>query len=142
MMLRRWCYISCTGVPAAYEPGQFYKRELPCILKLVEENKLRVDCIVIDGYVFLDGCGKAGLGKHLYDALSGKVPVIGVAKNRFKDIGSEYEVRRGSSNRPLYITAAGIELDTAKELIRTMHGNYRVPTLLKRADQVARGIRC
>ena len=134
--------VSCIGVPAAYQPGQFYQRELPCILKLIGEHNLRFECIVVDGYVYLDGSGTAGLGKRLYDALGSGIPVIGVAKNRFKAIGPECEVYRGRSSRPLYVTAAGMELDKAKELIRTMHGNYRQPTLLKRTDHVSRAFRC
>jgi deoxyribonuclease V len=135
-------FVSFTEVPAAYEPGQFYKRELPCILKLIQENKLHPECIIVDGFVYLDGFSKAGLGKHLYDALGGKVPVIGVAKNHFRGIGSEYEIHRGTSNKPLYVTAAGIDLNKAKEYIRSMHGKYRQPTLLKRVDQVCRGVQC
>lgn len=52
-----------------YLPGQFYQRELPCIFKLLNEHSLRPEYIVVDGYVYLDGCSKPGLGKHLYDAL-------------------------------------------------------------------------
>ncbi len=127
-------------VPDAYQPGQFYKRELPCILKLIAENELHLECIIVDGFVFLDGSTRAGLGKHLYDALSGKVPVIGVAKNPFKGIGSEYQIFRGTSKKPLYVTAVGIDLKTAKEYIRSMHGKYRQPTLLKRVDHVTKAI--
>jgi len=123
---------------ADYQPGQFYKRELPCILKLIEENELQPECIVVDGLVYLDDSCKAGLGKHLFDALGGKVPVIGVAKKLFKGISSHYEIYRGTSNKPLYVTAAGIELNQAKEYIRSMHGKYRQPALLKRVDQVCR----
>jgi deoxyribonuclease V len=130
--------VSFMEVPADYQPGQFYKRELPCILKLIEENELSPECIVVDGFVYLDGYSKPGLGKYLFDALGGRTPVIGVAKSRFKDIGAEYELYRGASNRPLYVTAEGIELDRAKAYIRSMHGKYRQPTLLKRVDQLCR----
>ena len=91
-----------------YIPGQFYLRELPCILRLIEEHKLKPEYVVIDGFVFLDGESKPGLGKYLYDALNQKVAVIGVA------------------------------LDDTKTFIRSMHGDYRVPTLLKRVDQLCR----
>lgn len=125
-------------VPAEYQPGEFYKRELPCILKLIEENDLRPECIVVDGFVYLDGARRPGLGKHLYDALHGKAAVIGVAKTAFLGIGPEYEVFRGGSRKPLYVTAVGMELDYAKELIRSMHGEHRIPTLLKRVDLKSR----
>ena len=38
---------------AEYESGQFYKRELPCILALLDVVKENVEFIVIDGYVYL-----------------------------------------------------------------------------------------
>lgn len=130
--------ISFAEVPAEYEPGQFYKRELPCILKLLREHDLKPDCIVVDGFVYLDGKTLPGLGKHLFDALGGKVPVIGVAKKQYKGIGAEYEIYRGTSGKPLYITAAGMELEEAQAYIGNMYGTHRIPALLKRADQLAR----
>ena len=126
---------SVEGV-AEYQPGQFYKRELPCILKLIKEHDLQPECIVVDGLVYLDGISRAGLGRHLYDALRGKVAVIGVAKKPFQGIGTQHEMYRGTSKKPLFITAVGIELSQAKENVRIMHGKYRQPTLLKRVDQV------
>ena len=48
-------------------------------------------------------------------------------------------VLRGDSSRPLFVTAAGMNPHGAAELVRGMHGPHRVPTLLKRADQLARG---
>ena len=121
-----------------YKPGEFYKRELPCILKLLEDHNIRPDCIVIDGFVYLDGVGKAGLGKHLYDALEGGVNVIGVAKKPFKEISERFAIYRGKSDNPLYVTSAGIEIGTAKKMVITMSGRFRMPTLLKRVDQACR----
>jgi deoxyribonuclease V len=126
---------------AAYEPGEFYKRELPCILRLLAEHRLEPDCIVIDGYVYLDGHSKAGLGRHLFDALHGAVPVLGVAKKRYMDIGPQFELVRGASSRPLYVTAVGLDLEQAKGYVLSMHGVHRLPTLLKRVDRLCRGIR-
>ena len=123
---------------AQYEPGQFYRRELPCILRLMDEHELRPEFLVIDGLVYLDGFSRAGLGRHLFDALDGRVPVIGVAKKRFAGLGAQYELYRGSSGRPLFVTAAGIDVGLAKGFIGEMHGRYRLPTLLKRADQLCR----
>lgn len=124
--------------PASYQPGEFYKRELPCILQLIKEHSLQPDCIVVDGFVYLDGHDRPGLGKHLFDALGGKVMVIGVAKSSFKGIGTEFELCRGGSLRPLFVTAVGVALDQAKEFILSMQGRYRIPTLLKRADQLSK----
>ncbi len=123
---------------AEYEPGAFYKRELPCILKLLNKLDELPEFIVIDGYVYLDGTQRAGLGKHLHDAIEGKAIVIGVAKTRFKDISVEFEVFRANSQRPLYVTAIGISSEEAKPLIENMHGQYRIPTMLKLVDQLSK----
>ena len=77
---------------------------------------------------------------HLYEKTGQKVPVIGVAKNRFKDTPPACEVLRGSSQNPLLVTATGIPLAKAKQNIAQMHGQHRIPTLLKRVDQLCRGI--
>jgi deoxyribonuclease V len=121
-----------------YMPGQFYRRELPCILKLIEEHQLVPDLIVIDGFVYLDGRSRPGLGKHLYDALQGKISVVGVAKRPFNDIAQECELYRGASKKPLYITSVGIPLSEAKAYIKSMHGEYRIPALLKKADRISK----
>jgi deoxyribonuclease V len=134
------CVSLIEGV-AGYEPGKFFKRELPCILKLIAEHQLKPDCIIIDGFVFLDGFSKAGLGKHLYDALNGEVSVVGIAKKRFKDIDAQFEVYRGVSRKPLHVTAVGIDLEQAKRNVRAMHGENRFPTLIKRVDQISRGFK-
>jgi deoxyribonuclease V len=93
----------------------------------------------VDGYVGLDG--KPGLGRHLFDHLSQQVPVIGVAKTRCRGAPA-IEVCRGSSQSPLYVSAVGTDVDGAAARVRRMHGPYRIPTLLKRVDRIARaGIR-
>jgi len=122
----------------AYEPGSFFKRELPCILKLLHEHELTPECIVIDGFVYLDGEKDAGLGKHLYDALDGKSSIIGVTKRPFKNTPESCKVYRGQSSQPLYVTSEGMAADAAKAYITSMHGKYRIPDLLKKADQVCR----
>ncbi|MGD8743849.1 MAG: endonuclease V [Granulosicoccaceae bacterium] len=134
-------YTSMLSKVADYEPGNFYKRELPCILRLLSEHRLEPECIVIDGYVFLDGSSSPGLGKHLYDALNATTPVVGVAKKPFRGITENYQVFRGASKRPLYVTAAGIPLDEAKRHVQGMSGTSRIPELLKRTDQLCRGNR-
>ncbi len=123
---------------AEYVPGEFYQRELPCLLALLGKLKQEPICIVVDGFVFLDGHQAPGLGKHLYDALDGRVPVVGVAKSVFKDSPPETEVLRGESKHPLYVTSAGMPMEEAKALISGMHGKFRLPTLLKQADQACR----
>jgi deoxyribonuclease V len=123
---------------ADYEPGQFYKREMPCIIKLLKDHSLNPDLIVIDGFVVLGEDSKPGLGTHLYNALGRNTPVIGVAKTAFKGSKSESEVFRGESVKPLYVTAIGIKDQVAKRHISSMHGKYRIPTLLKLVDSECR----
>jgi deoxyribonuclease V len=120
-----------------YAPGQFFRRELPCLLAVLW-GWPPVGIVVVDGYVWLDGMTKAGLGAHLYQALAERVPVIGVAKTRFRGALGAREVIRGESRRPLFITAAGMETERAAEHIRSMHGCSRIPTLLARVDFLCR----
>ena len=123
---------------AEYEPGQFYKRELPCVLALLQQLEQLPEFIVIDGYVYLDGNLKPGFGRHLHDALEGKSVIIGMAKSRFKDTPAETEIFRGGSKRALYVTAIGIDETKAKGFIMQMHGAHRIPTILKRVDQLSK----
>jgi deoxyinosine 3'endonuclease (endonuclease V) len=67
---------------APYEPGAFYKRELPCLLAVLNTVS-GLEVIVIDGYVWLSADGKPGLGARLFEALNSRVAVVGVAKNAF-----------------------------------------------------------
>ncbi|MCG8335559.1 MAG: endonuclease V [Proteobacteria bacterium] len=124
---------------AAYEPGAFYKRELPCILSLLNEIENNLDMIVIDGCVTLGEDKKGGLGMHLYNAINREVPVIGVAKSEFTGTPPECRIFRGKSRNPLYVTSVGIPLERAKNHILSMHGENRLPTLLKQVDRLCRG---
>ncbi len=126
---------ACT---AEYQPGMLFCRELPPILRVLEEIGERVETIVVDGHVWLDRSGRPGLGAKLYQALDEKVRVVGVAKTRFGDGGHEMPVLRGTSRRPLYVTAAGMPSVTAASWIRRMHGEHRIPTLLRLADRLSR----
>jgi deoxyribonuclease V len=127
---------------ASYEPGKFYKRELPCILQILKQVDLdTIDTLLIDGYVFLDDEGRYGLGGHLYEALDKKIAIIGVAKTRYtKQYRNVKEVFRGKSKNPLFISAIGIKLSTAAENIEQMAGEYRMPHLVKQVDQLSRNI--
>lgn len=119
-----------------YVPGEFYRRELPCILSLLEKMNLEhIDAIIVDGFVYLDDELRPGLGAHLYNRLGSKVPVIGVAKTNFATLEkNKRSLFRGESVNPLYITAIGTDLDEAVKRIENMNGPYRIPTLLKMLD--------
>ena len=124
---------------APYVSGQFYTRELPCTLALLAELALPPELIVIDGYVQLDDQGRDGFGMHLWRALDERTPIVGVAKHPFHANPAALELLRGTSRQPLFVTAIGIDVGEALERVRSMHGEYRLPTLLKRVDRLCRG---
>jgi deoxyribonuclease V len=160
--------VRSAGAAPPYEPGAFYRRELPYVLGALERMPA-LDVIVVDAYVWL-APDEPGLGWHLHDARG--IAVIGVAKTRYagaaaasrhraagplsgigaaaasrhraagplSGIGAEsIEVVRGDSARPLFVTAVGIDAGVAADHIRAMHGEFRIPTLIRCADGLARG---
>lgn len=143
VLIRQWTdavpfreYVKVIDDIADYVPGQFYKRELPCIIQLLDEITEPIDLIIVDGYVWLTD-EKKGLGAYLYEALNQKTPVIGVAKNWFKD-NTAIQVLRGESKKPLFVTAAGFDVKVAAKKIEQMDGEFRNPTILKHVDQLCR----
>src|SRR5919109_4647255 len=116
--------------PVPYEPGRFYRRELPGLLSVIERVPGRPEVIIIDGYVWLGDEFHPGLGAYLYEALARVAPVIGVAKALFQEGPAVRAIKRGASSRPLYISAAGIDLDEAAQRVLELHGEFRIPTLL------------
>lgn len=125
-----------------YIPGEFYKRELPCILSLLNQIDLAIiDVIVVDGFVYLNDEGKYGLGGYLYEKLNKQIPIIGVAKTNFASIEiNKKALFRGDSKKPLYITSIGIDLEEAFNKVESMHGEFRFPTLLKELDRLTKEI--
>ena len=120
-----------------YVPGEFYRRELPCLLESFASITGAVDLIIIDGYVWLNQ-GKSGLGAHLHKALARKTPVIGVAKTYYHGCEQYQEVFRGKSSKPLYVSSIGLELDRAAALVKKLQGRYRIPDVLRRVDHLTR----
>jgi deoxyribonuclease V len=119
----------------AYQPGQFYLRELPAIIAVLA-CAAPLGLLVIDGYVDLDPAGRPGLGAYLH-AQTG-VPIVGVAKTAFHTATHAVPVRRGGAQRPLLVTAAGIPLPEAAVLVTAMAGPHRLPDALRRVDRLAR----
>jgi deoxyinosine 3'endonuclease (endonuclease V) len=105
------CVAHLRQLPAPYIAGQLYLREMPAIVVLLAKIA-NFRLIVVDGYVWL-GKDRRGFGAHLYEHLDGRCPVIGAAKRPFRDNDCAVAVRRGNSDRPLYVTAIGIELGQA-----------------------------
>ena len=132
---------------ADYEPGAFYKRELPCILTLLHmldivNNPYNIECIFVDSFVDLHD--HAGLGRHLYTdlyvALGRETQVIGVAKTAFQGAQAVEVVRGVSSKKPLYVQAAGMLNLEAAEMVKSLDGENRIPTMLKLVDTLARTV--
>jgi deoxyribonuclease V len=120
---------------APYRPGEFFARELPP-LRAVLHDVQGLGLLVVDGYVDLDPAGRPGLGAHAHCEFG--VPVIGVAKTVFRTATHALAVQRGRSTRPLLITAAGMPVQEAADLVRHMAGPFRLPDALRRADALAR----
>ncbi len=121
-----------------YVPGEFYKRELPCILAVLSLVSDPLDLIIIDGYVDLGTPPRDGLGAHLWNHLGGSVPIVGVAKTRYAGTSQEIAVHRNGSTRALYVTARGIPIEDARSGVLSMSGSYRIPDMLKLVDTLSR----
>jgi deoxyribonuclease V len=118
-----------------YQPGRFFVRELPAIQAVLAKAP-PLDVLIVDGYVDLDPYGRPGLGAHVHAAVA--IPVIGVAKTLFQTATHAVAVRRSQATRPLYVTAAGVPVEEAADLVAGMSGQFRIPDALRRVDALAR----
>ncbi|MCB9706455.1 MAG: endonuclease V [Myxococcales bacterium] len=135
--------VALHGANADYEPGAFFRRELPCLLAVLDPllTEEAIAAVIVDGYVDLGD--RPGLGHHLFDALRGagwRGAVIGVAKTPFRG-ARPVEVLRGGSLRPLHVTALGLDPALAAAGVAAMAGEHRLPILLGWVDHLARGLR-
>jgi deoxyribonuclease V len=110
-------------------------RELPP-LRAVLDDLSGLSLLVVDGYADLDPSRRPGLGAHAHAEFG--IPVIGIAKSRFRTATHAVPVKRGSSVRLVFVTAAGMSTADAADLVRRMAGRYRLPDALRRADNLAR----
>jgi len=108
---------------AAGAPARRRALDLLLALGAVLHDLRGPDLLAADGYADLDPGGRPGLGGHAH-AESG-IPVIEVAKSRFRTATHAVPVVRGSSGRPLFVTAAGMPRADAAALVRRMAGRYR-----------------
>ncbi|CAM3220172.1 hypothetical protein DESA109040_03385 [Deinococcus saxicola] len=115
-----------------YQPGEFYRRELPCLLALLEgaARLHTLDAVVIDGYVTLDAGGRTGLGAHLFAALNRQIPVIESAnsshrrgENGVSGFGPCPGRDACGSLNPLFVTAAGTDVAQATAQTAWMAGD-------------------
>ena len=108
-----------------YRAGEFYRRELPPI-RAVLSGLSGLGLLVVDGYADLDPGGRPGLGAYAQAEFG--IPVIGVAKTAFRTASHAVPVLRGTSARPLFVTAAGMPRREAAELVRHMADSTGCPT--------------
>jgi deoxyribonuclease V len=128
--------VSVPGV-RPYRPGRFFERELSPLLAVLEKTGEKFSHIVIDGYVHLKD-NRMGLGAHLHKALPYPAVVIGVAKNPLAAADRFEAIHRGRSAKPLFVSSIGCSVDEAAAIVTRMHGPFRIPTLLRLADRLAR----
>ena len=123
-----------------YIPGEFYRRELPCIEKLIKKINLNaIELIIIDGHVYVDNNFNYGLGGYVWESLNKTKPIIGVAKNSFySNKETTIELFRGKSKKALFISSIGIENTVATHYILNMKGEFRIPSILKKLDQITK----
>lgn len=121
-----------------YVPGEFYRRELPCIERIIAALPAPPNIVVVDGFVWLNENEKPGLGAYLFRSLNCKTPVVGVAKSPFPTATSAKPLLRGTSGNPLFIDAAGVAVEQAVEWVQSMHGAHRIPTVLKLVDRMSK----
>jgi deoxyribonuclease V len=131
-------YTAIDANPPDYEPGKFYLRELQPLLGAIAKIAEPIDVYVIDAYCHLSAELVPGLGQHLYDALAQKATIIGVAKNRYRDTTHAIEVCRGESAKPLFVTSIGMPYDEAARHVKSIVGEFRIPSLLKQVDRLCR----
>lgn len=119
-----------------YEPGAFYRRELPFLRAALAMLATLPEIVIVDGHVWL-GPDQPGLGARLLESEPGLRTVVGVAKTRFRDTPAT-EVWRGTSKVPLHVDEAGQHVDAARQ-VAAMHGPHRIPTMLRLVDRLCRG---
>ena len=138
-----------TCIDAEYKSGELYKRELPCIMQCLELLPIKdITLIIVDGFVWLSEDGKTltkGLGAHLQEAIlekyGEKITIVGVAKNRYHvKIPDCYDIERGlESTKPLFVTCSEPCLaEHYSNMIKIMHGDYRIPNIIKAVDTKTR----
>lgn len=124
-----------------YIPGQFYRRELQSVEAIICQIKLEdIEMIVVDGYAD-SGTEEHALGTYVYEKYN--IPVIGIGKNKYdRCVLENLEVYRGESRKALYVTSKGLDNEQAKTFVKKMAGQYRLPYLVKFADNCARNWKC
>ena len=122
-----------TKIESYYIPGKLYLRELPALKAVLQKVTHDISVIIIDGYVRFSEDSPA-LGWYLFHGLKSKLPVVGVAKSKFRSAVKGIAVKRGDSEKPVYVTSIGLPEEEAAANIKMMHGEFRIPTMIRLAD--------
>jgi deoxyribonuclease V len=125
------------GAAAPYESGQFYRRELPHLIEVLGQLVALPQVVIVDGHVWL-GPGIPGLGAHLHEALGRRAAIVGIAKRPFHGASEAVPVLRGDSKTPLLVSVVGLATEVAARHVASMHGAFRIPTLIKAVDRLSR----
>lgn len=148
-IIKSW-EIDKQGIDCEYIPGQFYKRELPCLIELWnnidEQDKKQISTIIVDGFYNIWD-GRHGLGHHFYDWLCENgysVEVVGIAKSPCRET-SEFtlpvfrteESKKCKCRSALWVNGSNMENDYQSKVL-SMDGKYRIPTMIKAVDKLSR----
>ena len=148
--------IARTATTFPYIPGLLSFREIPAVLKAMEQLEAKPDLLLCDGQGIAHP-RRCGIASHLGVLLD--IPSIGVAKTRLtgthgtlpkpkgsriplmdgdEQIGSVLRTRTGV--KPLYISPGHrISIDTADELVLRCTTRYRLPETTRQAHRLASG---
>lgn len=138
-----------------YIPGLFSFRELPVIVKAIQQLNISPDIIVCDGQGIAHP-RRFGLACHL--GVLFDIPAIGCGKTRLTGEAVEPGNERGSHTplidgdeiigsvlrtqtgiKPVYVSIGHrISLATARDWILTLSPRYRLPETTRQADQAVR----
>lgn len=150
-IIKSW-EIDKNGIDCEYIPGQFYKREMPCLIDLwkqIDDNdKSQISTIIVDGFYDIWN-GKSGLGHHFHDWLTENgydVEVVGIAKSPCRET-SEFtlpvyrteESKTSKCRSALWVNGSNMSNDYQTKVLN-MSGKYRIPTMIKAVDKLSRRI--
>ncbi len=140
-----------------YIPGLFSFREMPSLLKVLQQTAIDPDVIVCDGHG-LSHPRRFGLACHL-GVVTG-IPTIGCAKTRligeyresgpargdFSDLVDNNEVigrvlKTQDNLKPVFVSVGHkVSLQTACDLVLQLCSKYRLPDVIREADHAGRMI--
>lgn len=148
--------IARTDTTFPYIPGLLSFREIPAVLKAMEQLEAKPDLLLCDGQGIAHP-RRCGIASHLGVLLD--IPSIGIAKTRLtgthgtlpepkgsrvplmdgdERIGSVLRTRTGV--KPLYVSPGHrISIATADELVLRCTTRYRLPETTRRAHKLASG---